>query len=151
MKLRTASPDDYIELVSMYKELIKIIYSDMKIGKDIFIYGAVQNWFQKNYDVIICEKDDGTITGFSMAYVTDVGIIEPYYMGELAYVLPEYRKSKAAYLLYTNVIKYADGQGLPVVAKGFVGDGSRDKVEQIQAKFGNLRFVEYHRNNKQKG
>ena len=146
MKIRIATIDDYNEIVPMYKELLKIIYSDMKLGKDIFIHGAVQHWFRSNYDVILCEKDDGTITGFSMAYVQDVGIIEPYYLGDIAYVKPEYRKGRSAHLLYTNVIKYGDNQGLPVVAKGFVGDGNRDKVEQIQSKFGERRFVEYHRN-----
>jgi len=148
MKLRKAELDDYNELFVMYKELIKIIYSDMKIGKDIFIHGAVQNWMKSNYDVIICEKDSGEITGFSMAYKQDVGIIEPYYMGELSFVKPEYRKGRSAYLLYTNVVKYADSQNLPLVAKGFVGDGSKDRVDKIQSKFGKLRFVEYHRNNK---
>lgn len=150
MKIRIATIDDYNELVEMYKNLLEIIYTDMQIGKDIFIHGAVQNWFRSNYDIIICEKDDGTTTGFSVAYVQDVGIIEPYYMGELAYVKPEFRNGRTAYLLYTNVLKYADNQGLPVVAKAFVGNGGRDKVEQIQAKFGECRFVEYHRNKKAK-
>jgi len=150
MRLRVGTIDDYNELFAMYKDLLKTVYSDMKIGKDIFIHGAIQNWFRQNHDIVICETDEGVITGFTLAYVQDIGIIEPYYMGEIAYVKPEYRKGRTAYLLYNNGVQYADKQGLPLVAKAFVGDGGRDRVEKIQSKFGKLRFVEYHRNDSTK-
>ena len=144
IKLRPATLDDYNELRTMYKDLLRIVYSDMEIGKDIHIDASVADWFVQKKDVIISETSDGEVTGFSVAWLTELGIVEPYYYGDIAYVKEEYRKGRSAYLLYNNVVDYATIQlGVPVVAKAFVGDGQADKVAKIQSKFGKPRFVEY--------
>jgi len=145
MRLRIATILDYREVADMYKELLLIVYSNMKVGADIFIDGVVQGWFSKGHDIILSEKEDGTVTGFSMAYIEDAGIVERYYMGELAYVKPEYRKGRSAWLLYKNVIEYGEKLGLPIVAKAAVIGDDPHKVSQIQAKFGVPQFIEYVR------
>ena len=145
MNIRPATTRDYAELVDMYKELIYGVYDGFEKGEDIYFHGAVQNWFTQKKDVIVCEKGDGTITGFSLAFVESIGVIEPYYYGDSAYVKPEFRKGRTAYLLYNNVVDYAAQQGLPVIAKAFVSEENENKVDKIQAKFGKPRFIEYYR------
>lgn len=147
MKIRNANLEDYEELVFMYKELTKVVYEGFEIGEDIFFYGAVQKWFQNKKDIIICEKDDGTITGFSLAKIEDVGIVKPYYFGEIVFVKEEFRKGRSAYLLYNNGANYAKELGIPVLSKAFVGN-NENKVDQIQAKFGEPFFIEYKQLNK---
>ena len=133
---------DYPEIVAMFKELIIAVYEGFEIGEDIFFHGTVQSWYKDNKDMVVCEKD-GTITGFSLGYVEDIGIVKPYYFGDLAYVKPEFRKGRSAYLLYNNVVDYADGLGLPLVAKAFMG--SKDQVDKIQKKFGEPFLLEFKR------
>jgi len=141
-KIRPAKLTDYNELVEMYKDLIDIVYEGFEKGEDIFFHGTVQQWFQNQRDVIVCEKD-GEITGFSLAYIEDLGFLKPYYFGDIAYVKPKYRKGRSAYLLYNNVVKYADQQNLSLVAKAFLGGDNQ--VGKIQAKFGEPFFMEYKR------
>ena len=103
--LRQATLNDFEELVSMYKELIKIVYHNCKLSDDIFFYGAVIEWFRQKKDIIVAEVD-GKVAGFTLAYVENLQIIEPYYFGDIAYVKPEFRNTRAAYLLYNNVVTY---------------------------------------------
>jgi len=145
MNIRPATVSDYTELVGMFSSLIDAVYDGVEKGEEIFFHGAVQNWFNSRKDVIVCEKDDGTITGFSLAYVEELGFLKPYYYGDIAYVKPEFRKGRTAYLLYNNVVDYATQQGLPVIAKAFVSEENENKVDKIQAKFGKPRFIEYFR------
>lgn len=143
MKLRPAKLSDYEEIVGMYKELVKATYHDMKIGVDAYFYGSVLEWFKGNKHITVCELDDGTIAGFTLAYVEDIGIIEPYYYGDIAYVKPEHRKTRVAHKLYHNVLGFGKGLGLKVQAKAYVGNGNKDKVDKIQSKFGSPQFTEY--------
>lgn len=145
MKLRPALLSDFEELVKMFKDLIITVYDGFEINEDIFFYGTVEKWYHAKKDIIVCEKDDGTITGFSVAYIEDAGFIKPYYMGDLAYVKPEFRKGRTAYLLYKNVVDYATQQGLPVIAKAYVSEENKDQVDKIQSRWGKPRFVEYHK------
>lgn len=145
MKLRPARLTDFEELVVMFTDLIATVYDGFKMNEPIFFYGTVSLWYHGNRDIIVCEKDDGTITGFSVSYVEDPSYIEPYYMGDIAYVKPEFRKGRTAYMLYNNVVDYAAQQGLPVIAKAFVSEENIDQVNKIQARWGKPRFVEYHK------
>ena len=142
MKLRPATINDYLELVEMYKELTKIVYQGFEIGEDIFMHGTVQKWYLENRDIVICETKDGKIAGFTMGYREDIGIIKPYYFADVAYVKPEHRKTRAAYLLYNNIVSYADQLGLPLIAKAFIGE---DRNEKIQSKFGEPFLMEFKR------
>ena len=77
MILRNATLADFTELVSMYKDLSKIVYHNLKINDDIFFYGTVIEWFKRKRDIVIAD-DNGTIAGFTLAYVEDLQIVEPY-------------------------------------------------------------------------
>lgn len=147
MKLRPATLHDFEELVKMYKELVKTVYYDLKINEDIFLYGTVLEWFKKKRDIILCETDDGEVAGFTLSYIEDIAIVEPYYMGDIAYIKPQFRKSRAAYLLYNNVVDYGKRIGMKVQAKAFVGNGNQDKVDRLQSRFGNPQFIEYRTEN----
>ena len=143
MILRPATLKDYEEIVAMYKELLKAVYPHIKLGEDIFIYGAVQSWYQTKKDIVLCENKDGIITGFTMAYIEEIGVVEPYYFGDIAYVKQEFRKGRSAYLLYNNVVTFSKRLGIPLIAKAFVGDGNKDQVDKIQSRWGVPIFTEY--------
>ena len=145
MKLRPARLSDYEELVQMFKALIETVYDGFEIGEDIFMHGTVQQWFKDQKDIVICVTEDGEIAGFTLGYIEDIGIVHPYYFGDLAYVKPEYRRGRSAYMLYNNLVEYADGQGLPLMAKAFVSEENKDQVDRLQSRWGKPRFVEYHR------
>lgn len=142
MILRPATLSDFQELVMMYKDLIKTIYHNMKLSDDIFFYGTVIEWFKQKKDIIVAEKD-GIIAGFSLAYIENLLIIEPYYFGDLAYVKPEFRKTKCAYLLYNNVVNYGKELGLKVEARAFIGNGNVDRIDKIQSRFGVPEFIHF--------
>lgn len=143
MKLRHATVRDYTELVQMYKGLCSTVYHDMKLGEDIVFYGAVIEWFRACRDIVIAETDDGNIAGFTLAYVENILIVEPYYYCDIAYVKQEYRKSRAAYMLYNNCVNYAKELGLRAHAKAFIGNGNKDQVDKIQGKFATPEFIEF--------
>lgn len=143
MNLRQATLGDYNDLVEMYKDLIKTVYHGMKISEDIFIHGVVLGWYQSKKDIVICETKEGKIAGFSLAYIEDIMIIEPYYKGDIAYVKPEYRKTKAAYLLYNGVVKTAKDIGMRVIASAYIGNGNAEKIDKIQSRFGTPQFIEF--------
>ena len=143
MKLRNATVADHDVLVEMFSDLITTIYKGFKIGQPFFFHRTVIAWFEKNNDVIICEKDDGTVVGFSMGYVDDIGFIEAYYKGEIAYVKPEFRKTRCAYLLYNNLANYAKQQGFHIISSAYVGGDNRDQVDKLQSRWGKPMFIEY--------
>jgi len=142
MTLRKATLEDFTELVLMYKDLIKTVYHNMKLSDDIFFYGAVIEWFKLNKDIIIAEHE-GNIAGFTLAYVENLQIVEPYYFGDIAYVKPEYRKTRCAYLLYNNVVNFGKELGLKVEARAFVGNGNKNKVDKLQTRFGVQEFIHF--------
>jgi len=142
MTIRKATTADYIEIVEMYKQLIQTVYHNMKIKDDIYFYGTVIEWYKANRDIVVAEKD-GVITGFTLAYVEDIAVIEPYYYGDIAYIKPEFRKTRAAYLLYNNVVNYGKELGLKVEARAFIGNGNENMVDKIQAKFGKQEFIHF--------
>lgn len=134
-KLRNAEISDYQEVTMMYKELVKIIYSTRKIGEDYFFYRTVMGWVQAGKDIVVCEKD-GELCGFTLGYIDDMGgITETIYNAEVAYVKPKYRKTRVAYMLYTNVANYVDEMGLALQSCAFIGN-NENKVDQIQQKLG---------------
>lgn len=142
MKLRKATTSDYVEIVKMYKELVETVYHNMRISDDIYFYGAVIEWYKADKDIVIAEKDE-EIAGFTLAYVENIGVVEPYYYGDIAYIKPKYRKTRAAYMLYNNVVNYGKELGLKVEARAFVGNGNKNNVDKIQSKFGKQEFIHF--------
>jgi hypothetical protein len=148
MRIRVATLDDFEDVTKMYKELIKTVYKGFEIKEDIFFYATVTGWYDRQYSIMVSEKDDGTLTGFSMCHIEDIKFIEPYIKGELAYVKPEYRKGRSAYLLYNNIVELAKNMNLPLISSGFIGGGEVDKIDRIMSKFGQPLFKEFVRFNK---
>ena len=99
MILRNATLADFTELVLMYKDLSKIVYHNLKINDDIFFYGTVIEWFKRKRDIVIAD-DNGTIAGFTLAYVEDLQIVtleNAIYMG---------MKNDLAFIIDTNLYLY---------------------------------------------
>ena len=121
--LRRMLLPDFEEVVDMYYNFTSDVYPERSIGERYFFYKEVMSWINNKRDVIIVEKD-GTIVGFSLSYVDyNNGLTNPFYNGVIAYVKPEYRKTRAAYLLYKNMSDYAHENGLTVTANGLVTNG----------------------------
>lgn len=140
MNIRKFELRDFEEVVEMYRLLTCEIYPDRQIGSKYFFYRAVMSWIDSGKDIIVCEKDKDII-GFTMSGIDQCGgITEQVYSGEIAYVKEDYRKTRAAYLLYHNVSDYATEQGLRLIANAYLG--GNDKVDKIQKKLGGTpRFI----------
>lgn len=146
MKIRRAEIKDFEEVVEMYYCLIKDVYPHRPTKARLFFYNAVIKWVENSCDIMVAEADNGEIAGFTLCYIKDEGIYDPYYFGDIAYVKPEYRHSKASYLLYRSGSDMAKELNMALVAKAYVGHGNKNKVDQIQEKFGmKPQFVEYER------
>lgn len=123
MIIRPFFLSDYENVVDMYYDFVKEVFSNRKIGDKYFFSKAVMNWINTGKHIMVVEKDN-SIIGFSMAYVDEYGgLTEPFYNGEIAYVKPEFRHSKAVYLLYNNVVEVAKEMNLLIVANGRVENG----------------------------
>lgn len=133
MKIRKFEPCDFLEVVGMFKDFIKELYPNRKLGTDIAFIENVLNWIKLQRHIFVTTTNEGKITGFTMSYVNyNDYVTEPVYHGEIAYVKPMYRGGKSAYLLYNNVVHIADDIGLILTANAFE---NQFKIEQIQRKF----------------
>lgn len=129
VKLREFKIDDYEELVDMYYEFYKET-SKRKIYPKYFYYKDVIEWINKNKKIVLAIKED-IIIGFNTFYYTENnGLTEPYIMGEICYVKPEFRNSRAAYLLYNNCVEYAKENKLPLTANGRIENGVNKLIEK---------------------
>lgn len=142
MNIRKMNIDDYEEVVDMFYSFITEVFSDKrKISPKYFYYKEVMSWINLNKDVIIAYKDS-TIVGFSMCYLDEFnGLTERVYTCEYAYVKPEYRNSRAAYMLYNNAYSYGKEKGLNIVTNGRIQNG----VSNMMAKHFDLKeqFINY--------
>ena len=130
MKLRNFYLTDFEELVNMYYDFTVEIYPHRKISPKYFFYKAVGEWINSRKDIILAVKDD-IIVGFTLAYKDDNGgVTEPIYFGEIAYIKPEYRKTRAAYLMYHNIVSYATEQKLILVANGLATTGVSKMIKK---------------------
>ena len=130
MKIRLFSLSDYEEVVDMLYNFYLEVYPDRKIGFKYAYYEKVSNWINTNKDIVVCLKDD-KIVGFTMCYFdTNDGLTEPIYQCEIAYVKPEYRKTRAAYMLYNNAVKLAEENKIMIVSNSRVENGVSDMVQK---------------------
>ena len=143
MTLNNFNLSDYEDLVQMLYDFTTEVYPDRKIGEKYFFYKKVGLWINDKKDIILVKRD-GVNIGFSLGYYNDNGgLTEPTYYGDIAYVKPVHRKSRAAYLLYKNVSSYAKEKGLTLTANGLVTNGVSDMIEKhFNAK---KMFVTYER------
>lgn len=121
---------DFEEVVDMYYEFTKEVYPERTVGERYFFYKEVMQWINNRRDVILAKKDD-TIVGFSLGYKDDnLGLTNPVYNGVIAYVKPEYRKTRAAYMLYKNISSLAEERGLTLMANGLVTNGVSNMIKK---------------------
>jgi len=120
MTLTKMGFEHFEDVVEMYYDFTKDVYPDRKIGEKYFFYKEVMAWINSSNHVIVVEKDGKSI-GFSMSKVDDnSGLTETIYNGIIAYVKPDYRKTRAGYLLYKNVSNCAYEKNLTLTANGLV-------------------------------
>lgn len=123
----------YEELVDMFYNFTTEIYgSNRRIGSKYFFYKAVDKWIEDEKDIILCIKSNYDIIGFTVSYVdSNNGLTENIYFGDICYVKPEHRKTRASYLLYKNVVSYGSNDlKLNVVANGRVENGIDNMIEK---------------------
>lgn len=129
VKLREFTLDDYEELVDMFYEFYKET-SIKTIYPKYFYYKDVISWIAKNKKIVLAVKGN-MIIGFNTFYYTENnGLTEPYIFGEYCYVKPEYRNSRAAYLLYNNCVQYAAEHHLPMTAMGRIENGGDSIIKK---------------------
>lgn len=131
MHLKKMELFDYEEVVDMLYAFYKEVFGDTRqLGSRYFYYQAVSDWLNKGKDVVL-SVDKGVVTGFTMAFVDDMGgLTKPVYNGEMAYVKPEFRKGRSAYLLYKNVVEYAEELNMNLISNSRVENGVDKMVEK---------------------
>lgn len=126
---------DFEEVVNMYYDFTKEVYPERDIGEKYFFYKKVIEWINDSYDVVLAYNEK-EIVGFTMCYQDMCnGLTEPIYQCELAYIKPEYRKTRTAYLLYNNAYEYAKQLGMQISSNGRVENG----VDKMMLKHFNLK------------
>ena len=142
MLLRKFNLDDFEEVVNMYYEFTKEVFGSTRtISPKYFFYKKVMDWINSGKHIILACKDD-IVVGFTMCYVDEFdGLTSKIYTCEIAYVKPEYRKTRAAYMLYKNGYNMAKELGLNINTSGRVENG----VSNLMKKHFNLKekFVNF--------
>ena len=134
MKIRKFSIKDYEEVVNMHYEFCKEVYPNRAIGAKYAFYLLIDKWITSNCDIVVAYNKD-EICGFSMCFVNNMdGLTEPVYQAEIAYIKPQHRKGRAAYLLYNNAYQYAKEQELKIVTLS----RTINKVDEMVNKHFNL-------------
>lgn len=139
VQIRSAYTSDLHEIVAMYKDLVKIVFPNRKIGSDFHFYNVVISWINAGHNIVISENN-GKISGFYLSYVDDMqGLTEPvYYVAEL-YIKPQYRKTKAFYLMFENIKASAKAKKMKLVCDAVEG------ITPIYEKFAKPLLTRYER------
>ncbi len=140
MKLRTFELKDLDEVTKMFIALIDIIYPKHQKGEYNQFLQTVKSWIISKKDIFIVETDEGEIAAFSLSYIEEYKFIQPFYYGDSLYVKKRYRKSKASYLLYANILQIAEEKKLPIHAKGFTSTDASGILEKL---LGEPSFIEF--------
>lgn len=123
--------NDFEEVVNMYYEFIKEVFgAKRKVSPKYFFYKEVMHWVNNKRDILLVVKGED-ICGFSMCYLDSFNnLTEPVYNAECAYVKPEYRKTRAAYILFKNGYNYAKEKNLNLVTNGRIENGVADMMKK---------------------
>lgn len=107
MKIRKATVEDIPVLVEMYIDLVTIAYPKRRIAPPIIFYDIVVDWILTEKRVRVTYNNT-ELTGFSYISTNNAGgLTETLLDAEISYVKVEYRKSRAAYLIYKDGFDYA--------------------------------------------
>ena len=121
MKIRPFKSTDLFEVVKMYQDLMRICYPEFEQKDEKSFTIKVLKWICNKHDLIVAE-DKGELIGFSLSYVETFEVLEPFYYVDIIYIKKEYRKTKAAYLLYKNAQRIALHLNLHYIGKALTGE-----------------------------
>ena len=140
MELRKAEYDDYEAIVAMYYDLVETVYPERKLAPMMYFYKLVASWFDdQNANHIRVVEKDGELVAFSLATFDNVqGVTETVYHADIAYVKPEYQKTRAGYLMYMDIVNWSIQNGFVLQTSAIPETGADDIIEK---RFNsNLRF-----------
>jgi GNAT superfamily N-acetyltransferase len=128
-----------------HNEIAKTIKMFVCLTQELFPQLA-SNDIQKYVDEIAEWKtgdlyityNDTDITGFAYAHIVD-SFCKPHYFVEHIFVEKKHRNSKAAYLLYNEVIKRGDELGLCTIGNAHMA------IDSIAKRFGKPLFTQFIR------
>ena len=130
MILRKMELDDYEDVVDMYYDFYIEIYPNRNINHKYFFYQVVASWIKDKKDVILIERD-GEVIAFTLSYVNmNSGLTDKFYFAEAGYIKSEYRKTKAAYMLFKNISDYAEENSMNLSGTFFLENGTSDMVKK---------------------
>jgi len=119
------------DLVDMYYEMTKEIYSHKHIGNKQMFYREIDRITNDNQYHIVLAVSNGKVVGFSKSYIDyHSGLYSPDYYTELLYVKPSNRGSKALYMLAKNIDLYAKENGLDNVINARIDNGFSETIKK---------------------
>lgn len=146
MKLIEFQLQYFEDLVDMYYKFNTEVYGSFrKIGSKYFYYKAVQKWIDEGKHIVISINSELKATGFSLCFIDDFeGLTEPIYNCGICYVKPEYRNTRASYLLYNNGFNAAKELKLNIYSSGRIEnnvDKLMNKHFNLEPKFMNMEGI----------
>lgn len=145
MQLRQFNLNDFEEVVNMYYCFISEVFGrNRKISPKYFYYKKIMQDINDGKHIVLAMNNIGVIVGFSICY-KDVfdNLTEPVYNCETCYVKPEYRNTRASYLLFNNGSQVAKDLGLNLITNGRIENGTSKMIEKHFSL--NAEFTNYER------
>jgi hypothetical protein len=126
------------EVANMFKSYIYELYPLLAIDNNEAYINEVKAW-QNDYTYIA--YDGNNIVGFFYAYIADALYCKSFLSAMHCYVKPNYRNSKAAYLLYNEIIELSQELKLTVIGNAYILGSN--KVDSILTKFGKPLYMQF--------
>lgn len=131
MKLLPFSTVFYEDVVNMLYSMVMEANPEKIIGSKQNFYRLVDGWTKDDNMDIVLVCTDTDVIGFYNALVNDNrGLYEANYFVENFYIKPNKRKSRAIYMLFKNIEKYAHSLGLLVSAKFRIDNGFAELIKK---------------------
>lgn len=131
MQLRNLSLNDYEEFVNMlYCFIQETNEEDIQTPKYFYYKEAIRMINDKDTHIIIASNKKD-ICGFSVCRVDTLnGMLEDFYSCDYCYVKPEYRNTKAGYMLFKNGYNVAKENNLAIRVNGRIENGVAKMIEK---------------------
>ena len=105
--LEEPSAHDIPVIVDMYHKLLEVAYPDREIASYLTLYKIVLSWFNED-DRLRLVLADKNVAGFSLVRFNNAGgATEMILDADITYLYEEFRKTRAAYIMYTDIVDYA--------------------------------------------
>ena len=120
---------EYFEdVVDMFYSFMKEVMHTRKIQAKYFFYKEVIEWIRQGYHIVIAE-DKGVVVGFSMCRTDNMNnLTEDVYVCDYCYVKEDYRKTKAAHMMFNNSYKFAKENNYIVSVNGRIENGVSEMI-----------------------